>query len=88
VLKPTAVRGGEVFTCKVQLTDPSPIGGMDIDMSQSQNACLLPTVVHFNVGEEVKVFSVLTRRTSRNTTVVITASHGQTQRSATLTIKR
>ncbi|MCS6922917.1 MAG: hypothetical protein NZM10_00910 [Fimbriimonadales bacterium] len=88
VLNPARVVGGNRVTGTVNLTAPAPAGGMLVRLSHNaaRRLALIPSHIAVPEGATSATFTIRTTAGGLVTTVTITATHGETSRSAQLTI--
>ena len=85
-LNPTTVIGGASSTGTVTLTGPAPTGGVLINLSETDSAASVPSVVTVPAGQTSAVFAITTQGVSAQATATISASFESITLSATLTI--
>lgn len=87
-LSPTSVNGGAPSTGTVTLTGPAPPGGLVINLSSNNTAvATVPASVTVPEQSTTAGFTVTTFAVASDTSVVITATKGATNRTATLTVR-
>jgi hypothetical protein len=88
-LNPTTIVGGGSVTATLSLTAPAPLGGIQVFLSNDRPSAILqmPTFIQISSGESLTTFTIRTQPVPFGTeTVAITARHGNTKKTATLTV--
>ncbi len=87
-LNPARVVGGNRVVGTVNLTAPAPEGGMLVRLSHNgaTRTAILPNFVSVPAGATQATFTIQTQRVPRETTLVVRATAGDVERTATLTI--
>jgi len=85
-LNSTIVQSGSSSIASVTLAQPSPVGGTVVKITSSDLAAKAPATVTVASGASTATFSVKTQGVDNQKVVTITASLGDSDQSATLTI--
>lgn len=88
VIVPSTLTGGATATGTVTLDSNAPTGGITVTISSSNPAvaAVNPTSILIPAGQRIATFGVQTFPVPQNTNVTITASRGNTQRQAVMTV--
>lgn len=83
---PSTVIGGNGSTGTVTLTGPAPTGGTTVSLSSNNSSVIVPSTVPVIQGALTATFPITTNGVDSSTPVIVTATLGSTNRSATLTV--
>jgi hypothetical protein len=85
-VNPTRVIGGTISTGRVVLSEPAPSGGVEIALSSSNQAAMIPASVTIAAGDTTATFAVTTLAVPASTEVTITATYANATQTALLTL--
>lgn len=86
-LNPNNIEGGSASTGTITLTNPAPVGGINVTISDTSSIITPPPYVAFAAGETSKSFTITTKEVASSTSGVITARYDASKKTATLLIK-
>lgn len=86
-LNPSSVFGGDTTTGTIVLTNPAPVGGINVTVQDTSSIITPPPFVAFAQGEKTKTFTITTKEVASNTSGTITARYDASKKTATLSIK-
>jgi len=86
-LSPNNIEGGETSTGTITLTNPAPVGGINVTLQDTSSIVTPPPFVSFAAGETTKSFTITTKEIASNSNCTITARYDASKKTATLLIK-
>lgn len=86
-LNPNHVEGGDSTTGTVTLTNPAPVGGVNVTLSDTSSIVTPPPFVAFAAGETSKDFTVTTKEVASSSTVTLTARYDASKKTTSLLVK-
>lgn len=86
-VSPNGVEGGSATTGSITLTNPTPVGGINVNVSDTSSVITTPPFVAFAQGDTSKTFSITTKEVATSTNGTITAKYDISTKTATLTVK-
>jgi hypothetical protein len=87
-VSPSTIATGENAVGRVTLSGNAPVGGYPIDVQSSNSAIAsVPASVTVPAGKSFVEFNVSAQAVQRDSSVIITASNGSTQKTATVSVK-
>lgn len=86
-VNPDTVTGGDTSTGTVTLSSPAPSGGDIVALVSGDLSVIVPPFVAVPGGATTADFNILTKPVSTNTAVIITATSGGANATATLTVQ-
>jgi hypothetical protein len=85
---PISIRGGSTGSFSVISSAPAPAGGLVVRLASNSSAASVPTSVTIPAGATSATVVVRTTTVRRNTSATITATLGNTSRTANVTVLR
>ena len=87
ILTPPTVVGGKTISAKVTISSAAHSAGFVVTVASSLSAATVPVSVKILAGQTSATFSIKTVKVSQQSIGTITASSGNTSKTATITIK-
>lgn len=86
-INPASVEGGSATTGTITLTNPTPVGGINVNVTDTSSIVTPPPFVAFAQGETTKDFGITTKEVASSTNATVTVKYDVSSKSATLTVK-